>query len=142
MENKQIVLTYGTFDILHNGHRNLFKKCKEYGDYLIVGVTTPEFNDEVHDYLGIKRKEHPYESLGTRMKNVGNDENVDQVIVEDHLFQKDEDVAKYKPVALVLGEDMRGRYDYLNEFCKVIYVPRTEGVSSTLLRDMIKNEEA
>lgn len=138
----KVVLTYGTFDILHNGHRNLFKRCKEYGDYLIVGVTTPEFNDEIHDYLGIPRKEHPWESLDTRIKNVMSDPNVDEVIIEDHLFQKDEDVVKYKAEALVLGNDMEGRYDYLRDVCKVIYVPRTPGVSSTELRDMIKNGDA
>ncbi|MCR5063376.1 MAG: Gfo/Idh/MocA family oxidoreductase [Treponema sp.] len=124
------VITYGSFDLFHEGHLNILKRAKALGDYLIVGVTTEQY-DESRGKLNI------VDSLDERIENVRKTGLVDQIIVEDHLGQKVEDIQKYGVDIFTLGSDWEGQFDYLNDFCKVIYLPRTKHISSSLLR--VKN---
>ena len=121
------VITYGTYDMLHVGHINLLRRAKEQGDYLIVGVTT-------EDYDRSRGKLNVYEDLITRVNAVKALPFVDEVIIEEHRHQKSADILKYEIDTFVIGDDWIGKFDYLREFCNVVYLPRTEGISSTLLR--------
>ena len=113
--------------MLHVGHINLLRRAKEQGDYLIVGVTT-------EDYDRSRGKLNVYDDLNTRIKAVKALPFVDEVIVEEHRHQKAADIQKHQIDTFVIGDDWIGKFDYLKEFCNVVYLPRTEGVSSTLLR--------
>lgn len=127
------IITYGTYDMLHEGHVNILKKAKERGDYLIVGVTS-------EDYDRSRGKLNVIESQEQRMKAIRDLDFVDKVILETHKNQKQEDILKYGIKEFVIGDDWVGKFDYLNKYTKVVYVPRTEGISSTLLREkLIKN---
>ncbi len=121
------VITYGTFDLFHEGHYNLLQRAKALGDYLIVGVTTEQF-DETRGKLNI------VDSLSDRIHNVSSCGFADEIIVEDHIGQKVEDIQKYKIDIFTVGSDWVGRFDYLRDYCEVVYLPRTENVSSTLMR--------
>ena len=121
------VITYGTFDLFHEGHYRLLKRAKALGDYLIVGVTT-EYFDENRGKLNV------VDSLMDRIKHVQETGLADKVIIEDHVGQKIEDIQKYHADIFVLGSDWVGKFDYLKEYCKVVYLERTRGVSSTMLR--------
>ena len=121
------VITYGTYDCLHYGHINLLKKAKELGDYLIVGVTSDEY-DKVRGKLDVKQP------LVDRIKAVRDTGIADEIIVEEYDGQKIIDIQKYGVDYFTVGSDWVGHFDYLNEFCEVIYLPRTEGVSSTEIR--------
>ena len=125
-KKKRVVLTYGTFDMFHIGHLNILKRAKELGDYLIVGVSTDEFN-------AIKGKKAlmPYEH---RKKIVESIKYVDKVIPERNWEQKVEDIKKYGVDVFVMGDDWKGKFDYLKDYCEVVYLPRTPGISSTELR--------
>lgn len=122
------VLTYGTFDLLHYGHIRLLKRAKELGDYLIVAVSTDEFN-------AIKNKKayHDYE---TRKKMLEAVRYVDLVIPEDNWEQKINDVKEYKVDVVVMGSDWLGsdKFDYLKDYCEVVYLDRTEGISTTKIK--------
>ncbi len=135
MKNKKTVITYGTYDMLHEGHLNLLKRAKALGDYLIVGVT-----DENYDRS--RGKLNVVESTKKRVKAVEELDFVDKVIVEKHKKQKAQDMVKYDVDIFAIGDDWVGAFDYLNEFTHVEYLPRTEGISSTKLRrenfDLIK----
>lgn len=122
------VLTYGTFDLLHYGHIEILRRAKELGDYLIVAVSTDEFND-------IKGKK-AYHSYETRKKMLEAIRYVDLVIPEETWEQKESDVKDYKVDVVVMGNDWEGstKFDYLKEFCEVIYLPRTEGISTTKIK--------
>ena len=117
------VITYGTFDLFHEGHYRLLKRAKALGDYLIVGVTTESF-DEARGKLNVM------DSIMTRIENVKKTGFADEVIVEDHVGQKVEDIQKYGVDIFAIGSDWVGYFDYLKEFCEVVYLPRTEGISS------------
>lgn len=121
------VITYGTFDLLHYGHINLLKRAKALGDYLIVGVTSPEF-DVTRGKLNV------HDDLDTRIKNVKSLGIADEIIVETHAGQKIEDIQKYNIDIFTVGSDWEGKMDYIKRYCKVVYLPRTEGISSTQLR--------
>ncbi len=121
------VITYGTFDLFHEGHYNLLKRAKALGDYLIVGVTTEHY-DEQRGKLNI------VDSLLERIENVRKTGFVDEIIIEDHEGQKIEDIQKYNVDIFTLGSDWRGMFDYLKSYCQVIYLERTPGISSTMLR--------
>lgn len=121
------VITYGTYDMLHVGHVNLLRRAKEQGDYLVVGVTT-------EDYDRSRGKLNVFEDLATRIKAVKSLPFVDEVIVEEHRHQKAADIQKLGIDKFVIGDDWVGKFDCLKEFCEVVYLPRTEGISSTLLR--------
>ena len=121
------VITYGTFDLFHEGHYNLLKRAKALGDYLIVGVTTDNFDLE-------RGKLNTCDSLMDRIEAVRNTGLVDKVVIEEYRGQKIDDIRKYGVDIFAIGSDWTGKFDYLKEFCEVIYLPRTEGVSSTQLR--------
>ena len=122
------VITYGTYDLLHQGHINLLKRAKALGDYLIVGVTNDNF-DRDRGKLNVRN------NVLERVEAVKATGLADQIIIEDYVGQKIDDIQKYDVDIFAVGSDWEGKFDYLNEFCKVIYLPRTEGISSTMLRD-------
>ena len=121
------VITYGTYDLLHQGHINLLRRAKELGDYLIVGVTSDSF-DRGRGKLNVRN------NVLDRVEAVKATGYADEVIIEDYLGQKIDDIQKYDVDIFAIGSDWVGKFDYLNEYCKVVYLPRTEGISSTMLR--------
>ena len=122
------VITYGTYDLLHYGHVRLLERAKELGDYLIVGVTSDDF-DKTRGKINVQQ------SLEERVAAVQATGVADKVIVEEYEGQKIDDIRKYGVDIFTVGSDWAGYFDYLNEYCKVVYLPRTEGVSSTEIRD-------
>ena len=125
--NLKKVITYGTYDLLHQGHINLLRRAKELGDYLIVGVTSDSF-DRGRGKLNVRN------NVLERVEAVKATGYADEVIIEDYLGQKIDDIQKYDVDIFAIGSDWEGKFDYLNEYCKVVYLPRTEGISSTMLR--------
>lgn len=121
------VITYGTFDLFHEGHYNLLKRAKALGDYLIVGITTEQY-DETRGKLNV------VDSLITRIDNVRASGFVDEIVIEDHQGQKIEDILKYDIDIFTVGSDWTGQFDYLKPYCEVVYLERTKNVSSTLRR--------
>jgi len=123
------ILTYGTFDVLHRGHINLLKRAKERGDYLIVGISTDEFN-------AIKGKKSYYD-YETRKQMLEAIRYVDEVIPENDWNQKPGDIMKFGADEVVMGSDWEGheKFESLREYCNVHYLPRTEGISSTQVKD-------
>lgn len=121
------VITYGTYDLLHQGHLNLLKRAKELGDYLIVGVTSDSY-DRNRGKLNVRN------NVLERVEAVKASGYADEVIIEDYIGQKIDDIQKYNADIFAIGSDWEGKFDYLNEYCKVVYLPRTEGISSTQLR--------
>ena len=123
------VLTYGTYDLLHYGHIRLLKRAKELGDYLIVAISTDEFN-------AVKGKKS-YHDFETRKEMLEAVRYVDLVIPEDNWEQKKQDVLDYKVDVVVMGSDWKGseRFEYLKEYCEVIYLDRTEGISTTQIKE-------
>ena len=122
------VITYGTFDLLHEGHLNILKRAKKMGDYLIVGVTSARYDFE-------RGKLNVQESLMQRIENVKKTGLADQIIIEEYVGQKIEDIQKYNIDTFVIGSDWLNKFDYLKEYCDVVYLPRTPGVSSTEIRN-------
>ena len=121
------VITYGTYDLLHQGHINLLKRAKALGDYLIVGVTSDNF-DLNRGKLNVRN------NVLERVEAVRKTGLADKIIIEDYMGQKIDDIQKYGVDIFTVGSDWVGHFDYLNEYCKVVYLPRTEGISSTMLR--------
>lgn len=121
------VITYGTFDLFHEGHYRLLQRAKELGDYLIVGVTT-------EDYDQARGKLNVVDSLMTRIENVKKTGFADEIIIEESQGQKFMDIRKYNIDIFTVGSDWAGTFDYLKEFCQVIYLDRTKNISSTMLR--------
>ena len=121
------VITYGTFDLFHQGHYNLLKRAKALGDWLIVGVTTDNFDLE-------RGKLNTCDNMMERIEAVRATRLADQIIIEEYKGQKIEDIQKYGVDIFAIGSDWTGYFDYLKEFCEVVYLPRTEGISSTILR--------
>ncbi|MBE6462775.1 MAG: glycerol-3-phosphate cytidylyltransferase [Alphaproteobacteria bacterium] len=126
------VITYGTFDLLHQGHVNILKRAKEQGDYLIVGVTSENYDEQ-------RGKLNVMQSLFERIENVKKTGLADQIVVEEYMGQKIQDIQKYGVDKFVIGSDWLGKFDYLNEYCEVIYLDRTVGISSTDLRNSKNN---
>ena len=122
------VITYGTYDLLHQGHINLLRRAKELGDYLIVGVTSDSY-DQGRGKLNTRN------NVLERVEAVKATGYADEVIIEDYVGQKIDDIQKYNVDIFAIGSDWEGKFDYLNEYCKVVYLPRTEGISSTQLRE-------
>lgn len=122
------IITYGTYDLLHQGHINLLRRAKELGDYLIVGVTSDSF-DRGRGKLNVRN------NVLERVEAVKATGYADEVIIEDYLGQKIDDIQKYDVEIFAIGSDWVGKFDYLKEYCKVVYLPRTEGISSTMLRE-------
>ena len=127
------VITYGTFDLFHIGHLNLLRRAKDVGDYLIVAVSTDRFNwVEKHKKCQIPDKD--------RMAIVEAIKYVDKVIPEDSWDQKIKDVQKYDVDVFVMGDDWKGKFDFLKDYCEVVYLPRTEGISSSSLKEDMRNK--
>lgn len=125
------IITYGTFDLLHYGHINLLRRAKQQGDYLIVALSTDEFN------LNSKNKVcyFSYEKRKALLEAV---RYVDLVIPENNWDQKVEDVQLYHVDKFVMGDDWEGEFDFLKEHCEVIYLPRTPEISTTKIKEDIK----
>lgn len=121
------VITYGTFDLFHYGHQRLLERAKALGDYLIVGVTSDSFDLT-------RGKINAQQSLMERIESVKATGLADEIIVEEYEGQKIDDIKRYGVDIFTVGSDWRGKFDYLNEFCKVVYLERTEGVSSSEIR--------
>ncbi len=126
-DGKKIVITYGTYDIFHYGHEALLRRAKALGDYLIVGVTSDDF-DRVRGKLNV------HQSLTERMHAVEETGIADLVIAEEYQGQKIADIRKYGVDIFAIGSDWEGKFDHLKRYCEVVYLPRTDGVSSTALR--------
>ncbi|KIH71434.1 glycerol-3-phosphate cytidylyltransferase [Salinicoccus roseus] len=117
------VITYGTFDLIHMGHINILRRAKEMGDYLVVAISTDEFNTMKHKqaYYSFEQRKQILEAI----------RYVDEVIPEHTWDQKIQDVKAHDIDIFVMGHDWEGEFDFLKEYCEVIYLPRTEGVSTT-----------
>ncbi|MFD6443291.1 glycerol-3-phosphate cytidylyltransferase [Peribacillus sp. NPDC060186] len=121
------VITYGTFDLLHWGHINLLKRAKDLGDYLIVAISTDEFNA-----LKDKKAYHSFENRKMILESI---RYVDEVIPEDNWAQKREDIVREGVDIFVMGDDWKGQFDELAEVCEVVYLPRTIGISTSQIKD-------
>ncbi len=130
------ILTYGTFDLLHYGHIRLLKRAKALGDYLIVALSTDEFNE-----LKGKKAYHNYEKRKLMLEAI---RYVDLVIPENTWEQKKSDVLDYHVDVVVMGDDWAGsdKFDYLKEYCDIVFLPRTEGVSTTQIKQDLGLGEA
>lgn len=124
------VITYGSFDLFHAGHYRLLKRAKELGDYLIVGVTTEQY-DRMRGKLNVE------EPLLVRVENIKKTGLADEIIIEDHPGQKEEDIVKYGIDIFTVGSDWTGAFDYLKGKCQVVYLERTKDISSTMLREKL-----
>ena len=128
------VITYGTFDLLHYGHINLLKKAKEQGDYLIVALSTDDFNT----YQKNKKTYFPFEVRKCLLEAI---RYVDLVIEEKNWEQKKTDVKKYDVDVFVIGDDWEGKFDFLCEQCEVVYLPRTPDISTTSIKKDLRQKE-
>ncbi len=121
------VITYGTFDLLHYGHINLLRRAKQYGDYLIVALSTDEFNwnqKQKKSYFSYEKRKQLLESI----------RYVDLVIPEESWEQKRSDVKEYHVDTFVIGDDWKGKFDFLGDLCQVVYLPRTPEISTTQIK--------
>lgn len=128
------VITYGTFDLLHYGHINLLRRAKEQGDYLIVALSTDEFN------WNEKRKKcfFTYEQRKKLLEAI---RYVDLVIPEENWAQKVSDVQEFRVDTFVMGDDWEGKFDFLKDYCEVIYLPRTPEISTTQIKQELKDKK-
>ncbi|MBT2730627.1 glycerol-3-phosphate cytidylyltransferase [Bacillus sp. ISL-75] len=129
------VLTYGTFDLLHVGHINILRKSKELGDFLIVGLSTDEFN--------IEKNKKAYYSYQDRQLILESIRYVDHVIPESCWEQKIQDVIDHNIDVFVMGDDWKGHFDFLRRYCEVVYLPRTTGISTSKIKsdlNYVKND--
>lgn len=124
------VITYGTFDLLHYGHINLLQRAKEKGDYLIVALSTDEFN--------LAKGKKSFFNFEDRKKLLEAVRYVDLVIPEKCWDQKIQDVRKYEVDTFVIGDDWKGEFDFLKEDCEVIYLERTPEISTTMIKNKLK----
>ena len=127
------IITYGTFDLLHAGHVNILRRAKELGDYLVVAVSSDEFNRLKH-----KEAYHSYEDRKLILEAI---KYVDEVIPEENWEQKREDIKKYNIDAFVMGHDWEGEFDFLKDLCEVVYLPRTDGISTTKIKEDLNNND-
>ena len=129
------VITYGTFDLLHYGHINLLRRARQLGDYLIVGLSTDEFNwneKQKKCYFSYEKRKQLLEAI----------RYVDLVIPEENWEQKRSDVKEYHVDTFVMGDDWEGKFDFLKEYCDVVYLPRTPEISTTQIKkDLGKKQE-
>ncbi len=128
------VITYGTFDLLHYGHVNLLERAKKLGDYLIVVLSTDEFNWK-------EKQKKCYFTYEERKRLLEAIRYVDLVIPEESWEQKISDVQEYKIDTFVIGDDWEGKFDFLKEYCEVVYLPRTPEISTTQIKKDLKNNE-
>lgn len=125
------ILTYGTFDLLHKGHINLFSRAKKLGDVLVVGLSTDEFNRE--------KGKRSYFTFGERYKLLQLVPSIDLIIPESSWEQKIDDINKYNIDIFVMGSDWTGKFDYLKDYCEVVYLPRTDNISSSQIKEVTHN---
>lgn len=125
------VITYGTFDLLHQGHINILKRAKALGDYLIVGISTDEFNE-------LKKKDS-FHSFETRKYILEAIKYVDEVIAEETWDQKVADIRNNNIDVFVMGDDWEGKFDDLKAYCEVVYLPRTPHISTTQIKEELNN---
>ncbi len=125
------VITYGTFDMLHYGHINLLRRAKAQGDYLIVALSTDEFNWNSKQ----KKSYFSYEERKAMLEAI---RYVDLVIPEENWEQKRTDVVKYKADVFVMGNDWEGKFDFLKDLCEVVYLPRTPEISTTKIKEELQ----
>ena len=125
------VITYGTFDLLHYGHINLLKRAKEMGDYLIVGLSTDEFNTNMKN----KKTYFTYEKRKKLLEAI---RYVDLVIPEENWEQKEKDIKELRVDTFVIGDDWEGKFDELKKCCEVVYLPRTPEISTTKIKEELK----
>lgn len=121
------VITYGTFDLLHRGHINILRRAKQLGDYLIVAISTDEFNRE--------KGKTAYYTYNERKAILEAIRYVDEVIPESSWGQKVNDIKNYQIDVFVMGDDWKGKFNDLKQYCEVVYLPRTEGISTTQIKD-------
>ena len=127
------VITYGTFDMLHYGHINLLRRAKELGDYLVVVLSTDEFNWNMKQ----KKCYFTYEERKLVLEAI---KYVDEVLPENNWEQKVSDVQDNDIDVFVMGDDWEGKFDFLKEYCEVVYLPRTEGISTTQIKDDLNSK--
>ena len=127
------VITYGTFDMFHIGHLNLLKRAKDLGDYLIVAVSTDKFNR-----IKGKNVVIPYEQRKRIIESIS---YVDEVIPEENWEQKTQDIEEKDVDVFTIGDDWEGEFDFLEEYCEVTYLPRTEGISTTKIKNKLSGED-
>jgi len=125
------VITFGTFDVFHVGHVNILERARELGDYLIVGVSSDALNYS-------KKGRYPVFNEEQRIRMVGAIHCVNEVFLEESLERKGEYLQQYKADILVMGDDWRGKFDHFNTYAKVVYLPRTQGISTTEIIETIK----
>lgn len=128
------VITYGTFDLLHPGHINILRRAKDLGDYLIVAISSDEFNA-----LKGKKSYYSYEERRHLLEAI---KYVDEIVPEHNWEQKVQDVQKHEIDVFVMGDDWEGEFDFLSEFCDVVYLPRTEGISTTKIKEDLNLKKA
>ncbi|MEN8078671.1 glycerol-3-phosphate cytidylyltransferase [Clostridioides difficile] len=126
------VITYGTFDLLHYGHISLLKRAKELGDYLVVALSTDEFNA-----IKGKKAHFSYEERKVILEAI---RYVDEIIPENEWEQKIIDVRENNIDVFVIGDDWKGKFDFLKEYCEVVYLPRTEGISTTQIKEELSTK--
>ncbi len=128
------VITYGTYDLLHYGHINLLRRAKSLGDYLIVALSTDEFNRD-------KKGKQCYFSYEQRKQLLEAVRYVDLVIPENDWDQKISDVQEFKVDVFAMGSDWEGKFDFLKDYCEVVYFPRTPEISTTQIKQQLGNKE-
>ena len=128
------VITYGTFDLLHYGHVNLLQRAKELGDYLIVAISTDEFNWN-------EKQKKCFFTYEERKRLVEAVRYVDLVIPEESWDQKVKDVQEFKVDTFVIGNDWEGKFDFLKDYCEVVYLPRTPEISTTQIKQKLKEKK-
>lgn len=128
------VITYGTYDLLHVGHINLLRRAKALGDYLVVALSTDEFNQ-----LKDKKAYYPYEDRKVILEAI---KYVDEVIPENTWEQKIEDVKNNQIDVFVMGDDWKGKFDFLSDYCEVVYLNRTEGISTTKIKADLQQKKS
>ncbi|HOT46565.1 MAG TPA: glycerol-3-phosphate cytidylyltransferase [Spirochaetota bacterium] len=123
------VITYGTYDLMHIGHINLLRRARELGDHLTVALSTDEFNAMKHktSFLSYEHRKVILEAI----------RYVDRVIPEENWEQKVSDIKKYNINIFTMGDDWEGKFDFLSEYCKVVYLPRTKNISTTMLKEIV-----
>lgn len=125
------VITFGTFDLFHVGHLNILKRAKEYGDYLIVGISTDELNLQ-------KKNKKPIYCQKSRLEIIDSIRFTNEVFFEESLELKRQYIIDYKADVLIMGDDWEGRFDYCNDICEIVYLKRTPSISTTEVIELIK----
>jgi len=126
------IITFGTFDVFHVGHINILERAAEFGDYLIVGVSSDQLNFS-------KKNRYPIYPQGDRARIINSLKFVDEVFFEESLELKLEYIKKYNADVIVMGDDWAGRFDWVKDACEVIYLPRTPSISTTEIIEIVKS---